>query len=425
MKSSKILRFAGDVSLDKARIITSNGFFQDISAQIINIQYYEDLFSPFITGSIIIKESLDYINLFPFIGEEYIDLEITTPTLERSGIKGRYYIYKITDRELIGNRNVVYQMHFISPEAIVDLNKKISRVFGDKISNLVEPFIKDKTIGLESEKKVFIEPTNNSTKYISNFWSPFKNINYLTSLSTNANKSPSYIFFENRDGFYYCSLETLYVGNTYQKFVYDSYTRDSLPLSGSVKNIQEDYKRITEISIPNVFDYMKRISSGMLSSKQFTYDATKKTYSSKNYNMFQRFAEQKHLNKFAINSDRAIFRSNATIFNYPKNYGNFNGFGDVTGAKINQERISLLTLAEANKIDIVVPGRTDYTVGQKVDVSLPKIEPISQKDNDTVDKMFSGLYLIAAINHYIDKEKHECHMELIKESSLLDMNRGK
>jgi hypothetical protein len=39
--------------------------------------------------------------------------------------------------------------------------------------------------------------------------------------------------------------------------------------------------------------------------------------------------------------------------------------------------------------------------------------------------MFSGYYIIAAINHHIDKAKHECHMELIKESSQLDMNRNK
>ena len=425
MKSSQVLRFAGDVTIDKVKIITAKGFYQDVGAQVINVQFYEDLFAPFITGSLILKDSLDLVNLFPFIGEEYLELEISTPTLDKNNIKGKYYIYKMTNREMSGDKSVVYQLHFISVEAVVDLNKKTSRVFGDKISKMIEPFIKDKTFGLESDKKVFIEETLNNTKYISNYWTPIENIMYLADTAINTNRSPSYVFFENRDGFYFISLERLYTNAVFQDFVYDKYTRDDRPGGGSVRNPEKDFKRILEISIPTAFDYMDRIRSGMLSSRQVSYDVTKKTYSAKNYNMFQRFEQQKHLNKYPINSDRSIFRAASRIINYPKNFGNFNGFGDVTNAKSNQERISLLKLAEANKINITVPGRCDYTVGQKIKLDLKRIEPLSKKDGDTTDKMFSGNYIIAAINHYVDKQKHECYMEIIKESSMMDMNRTK
>lgn len=425
MKSSQQLRFAGDVSINKVQVITPKGFFQDITAQVLTVQFYEDIFSPFITGSIIVKESLDLINLFPFVGEEYLELDITTPALKDSAIKGKYYIYKLTDRELLGDRAVIYQLHFISVEAVADLNKKVSRVFGNKVSELITPFIKDNIIGLESKKNVQIEPTLSNVKYISNYWSPIKNIMYLCEQAVNMNKTPNYVFFENRDGFYFISLETLYQNTMYQEFTYDKYTRDKLPGGGDIRNVNEDYKRISDISIPIGYDYMDRIRSGMLSSKQISYDVTKKTYSVKNYNMFQRFDQQKHLNKYPINSDKAIFRSNSTLINFPKDFGNFNGFGDVTNAKTFQERASLMKMAEANKLNITVPGRTDYTVGQKVGVVLNKIEPLSKNDRDTTDKMFSGYYIIAAINHHIDKAKHECHMELIKESSQLDMNRNK
>jgi len=88
MQSSQQLRFAGDYSLNKVQIVTQKGFYQDITNQVIAIQYFEDLFSPFITGKIVVKESLDLINLFPFIGEEYINLDITTPSFnDKYGIK--------------------------------------------------------------------------------------------------------------------------------------------------------------------------------------------------------------------------------------------------------------------------------------------------------------------------------------------------
>ena len=422
MKPSSSIRFAGDVSIDKAQIITSKGFYQDISAQIITLQLYEDLFAPFLTGSLIIKESLDLVNLFPFIGEEFLELEITTPSLERGNVKSRFYIYKLSNRELVGDRSVVYQLHFISQEAIVDLNKKISRVFSGKISDIVPTFVTGTTDGFETKKQLYVEPTVNNLKYISNYWSPVENLVFLT---TNASaNSPNYTFFENRDGFYFVSLDALYQAGVYQDFVYDKYTRDSGPNGTDARNTPEDFKRIMEISIPVGYDYMDRIRSGMLSSKVISYDITRKKYNVKTYNMFQRFDKQKHLNPYPINSDKSIFRNNSMIINYPRTYGQFNGFGDTSNYSTIQERLSLMKLAQANRLDITVMGRMDYTVGQKVSVTLNKIEPISKEDTDVVDKMFSGYYLISAINHYIDRDKHECNMELIKESLQMDLNRN-
>jgi hypothetical protein len=425
MSSGETLKFAGEVSLDKVRIITPSGFYQDIAAQVINVQVYEDIFSPFITGSLIVKESLDLVNLFPFIGEEYLELEIRTPSLDKNNIKSTFYIYKMTDRELLGDRGVVYQLHFISIEAVSDLNKKISKTFTGKVSDLVQKFITDKYDGMESQKTISAEPTTNTIKYTSNYWSPVQNIMHLVDNAVNANKTPDYVFFENRDGFYFISLETLYSNNVFQEFTYDKYTRESLPGGGSVRNVQEDYKRILSISIPTGFDYIDRLRSGMISSKLITYDVTKKTYTSKNYDMFKRFEQQKHLNKFPINSNKSIFRNNALIMNEPKAFGNHSGFGDVTNTRTIQERTSLMKLAEANKLEITVPGRADYTVGQKIAVVLNKMEQTTEKDGDITDKMFSGYYIIAAINHYIDREKHECVMEVIKESSQMNMNKGK
>ena len=103
---------------------------------------------------------------------------------------------------------------------------------------------------------------------------------------------------------------------------------------------------------------------------------------------------------------------------------NFSGYGDATNYKNLQDRISLMKLAEATKLEISVPGRSDYTVGQKVSVTLNKIQPTSASDDnqDLVDKMFSGFYIIAAINHYVTRERHECHMELIKDSLQLNID---
>ena len=192
------LRYAGDVDIQSIVLTTSKGVFQDITAQVINIQFYEDIFSPFLSGSLVLKDALDLVNVLPFIGEEFVDIEIATPTLPVGKIKGRYHVYKMTDRLLVGDRAVAYQLHFMSVESLVDTNKKISKVYSGKISDIVTTFIRDKNEGFESEKNVYVEPTRNSIKYISNFWSPSKNIQFLAENGLSEHKSPSYVFFENR-----------------------------------------------------------------------------------------------------------------------------------------------------------------------------------------------------------------------------------
>jgi hypothetical protein len=419
-----VLRYAGDVNIDKVTITTSRGVFQDITAQVITLQFFEDLFAPFLSGSVILKDALDLANVMPFIGEEFIDIEVSTPTLPIGKITGRYHIYKMSDRVLVGDRAVGYQLHFMSVESLVDTNKKISKVYSGKISDIVTTFIKDKNEGFESTKNVFVEPSRNSIKYISNFWSPVKNIQFLAENGLSENKSPSYIFFENRDGFYFVSLESLYKGDVVQEFVYDRYTRDEVPLGGNALNIAEDYKRISTYSVPVAFDYMDRIRSGLMASKLFSYDSTKKTYTAKNYTAASRFDSQVHLNKYPIFSNAASYRANANLINYNRAFETFTSFGDSTNARIVQDRISILKMAEANKMTIEVAGRTDYTIGQVVKVSLNKMQPIEMKETEGsyMDEMFSGNYLIAAVNHYVTRDSHTCYMELIKDSSIKDFS---
>jgi hypothetical protein len=419
-----VLRYAGDVNIDKVTVTTSRGVFQDITAQVINLQFYEDLFSPFLSGSVILKDALDLANVMPFIGEEFIDIEVSTPTLPIGKIAGRYHIYKMSDRVIVGDRAVGYQLHFMSVESLVDTNKKISKVYSGKISDIVATFIKDKNEGFESTKNIFVEPSRNSIKYISNFWSPVKNIQFLAENGLSENKSPSYVFFENRDGFYFVSLESLYKGEVVQEFVYDRYTRDEVPLGGNALNIIEDYKRISSYSVPVAFDYMDRIRSGLMASKLFSYDSTKKTYTAKNYVAANRFDSQVHLNKYPIFSSNASYRANANLINYNRAFETFTSFGDSTNARIVQDRISILKMAEANKMTIEVAGRTDYTIGQVVQVSLNKMQPIEAREveGSYMDEMFSGKYLISAVNHYVTRDSHTCYMELIKDSSIKDFS---
>jgi len=425
---SEVIRFAGDVSIDKIEIISATGYGQQVSNQVIAIEIYEDMFSPFISGVIAFKDSLDLANLFPLVGEEYVNIRIRTPSFtgKDKTIDEQFMVYKMTNREMAGDRSVIYELHFMSREAIVDLNKKVSVAYQGKCSDIAKSIMTDVKNGLESKKNINIEETPNGVKFISNWWPPVQSLNYTAGTSANTNGNSSYIFFENRKGLNFVSLESLYQKEQVQDFVYDNYMRDFTQDGRTYRNVEKEYKRVIEISIPKVYDYVERARSGMFGSRMINYDLTTKKYVVKNFDMLEDFPKEKHLNEFSPVSNKAVRRVSALTFSYPKYHGNFNNFGDVTNSKTIQKRLSLLQQAEATKVEIVVPGRTDYTVGQKVYLRLNKFNPIegAESDGDTIDNMFSGFYIISAINHFIDREKHQCHIEIIKDTFIVDLNKG-
>jgi len=429
MAIAEVIRFAGDISIDNVEVISNNGFGADIANQVVAIEFYEDLFSPFISGVLAVKESLDLVNLFPFVGEEYLNLRVHTPTFigKDKTIDDQFYIYKLNNRTKVGDRSIVYELHFISREAIVDINKKVSRAYEGKISEIAKNIVADGQSGLESKKNAIIEDTVNGVKFISNFWSPIKNLNYIAENAVNPNNSAGYIFFENRNGFNFVSLEKLYGGDTIQNFIYDGFTRDFKPDGTSVRNVEKEYQRITEITIPTMFDYIDRSKLGMFASKQIAHDITTKKYMAKNFDITDEFSKEKHLNDYPLVSGKNIRRSNALIINYTKYYNNFNNYSDVTNSRTIQKRLSLLAQAQGSRLEIVVAGRTDYTVGSKVNVKLNKFMPIqtTDTDDDVLDKMFSGNYIISSINHAIDRDAHMCHMELIKDTFIIDLDKNK
>jgi hypothetical protein len=426
MQTNQTIRFAGDVNVEQISITSRNGFTQNITNQVVGVELFEDLFSSFLTGNIIVKDSLDLINLFPLVGEEKVKIKINTPSFEGFGkvIDNEFYIYKLSDVEFTGDKNKVYRLHFISSEAIVDVNKRISKSFSGKVSDIVKEIVNNQSYGLETKKFLNIEDTANSTKYVSNFWSPIVNINYLTGNAVTSESDPNYIFFENRTGFNFISLTKLYTQASTQMFVDDSWLRDFDNDTGNRRNVEEEYKRIIEISIPNGFNYMDNIRAGMYSSKIITYDIVTKKYASKHYNILDGWKKESNLNPYPLVSNKRIDSPWSTVIREQKYFNNFDKYSDVTNTNTLQKRISQLLQAEGNRIEIVVPGRTDYTVGQKVEIKLYKNQPTSKEDTDFIDNVNSGFYIISAVNHFFTREKHECRMELIKNSYKINLNLG-
>jgi hypothetical protein len=418
------LRFAGDVNLVNVQIIGAKGQMLDIKGLVVEVHVYEDIFSPFITGKIIVQDSLDLINFFPFIGQEFVRLNIRTPafTEQKKIINDNFYIYKMSNREQVGDKAVAYELHFISQEAIYDMNLRYSKAFEGTGSEIITKIL---NTGFVTQKKLaMVEATTNKNKFVACNWSPIKTINYVTKTSSNNSRS-NYVFFENRYGFNFTTLNYIYeTMPVYQNFQLTAATRIIDPNTGrSIRDPNTDYSKIIDFEMPNGFDYIDRSTSGMFSSKIVTHDYVTKKYATSTYNAVEEFPKHPHLNKYPIFTQSVLRNSGALILAEPKHYGIHNGHGDISNTKNILSRLSLMKMAQAFKFNITVAGRTDYTAGQVVDVKMPTFEPHTDpKNSDVYDKMFSGKYLITALSHVIKTDRHETHMELMKDSLIINLD---
>ena len=317
------LKFAGDVNIQDLTILSliSNKSF-NVAGQVAGIHIFEDMFSPFITGSITFMESLDFGANFPFVGEEVIDLKLFTPTLDESKpktgvIQGRFYIYKMADREEVAERSTVYQLHFIAIEAIADINTKISKGYDGLISDIAKTLIKGED-ELSSDKEFLIEETSNKIKFVSNFWSPVRNINYLLKHAQNTGKSPTYVFYESRYGYNFVSLDKLNSQEPIQYFLNND-SQDSISSSGgSKRNFENDYRRISEMNIPVTHDYMDRVTHGAYGSTILFMDLAKKEYFNLKHSFLKDWGkegEETRLNKYPVTSNKVYTTYRASMYN--------------------------------------------------------------------------------------------------------------
>lgn len=421
MADTNKVHFAGDINVEKINIISSDGTTYSVKNQLISIQLFEDLFTPFMTGVLTFKDSLDFMNALPMIGQEVLDVCIYTPTLKERGgyINMQFYITELKNREFVAERSVVYEVMFVSKEAITDCNIKLSKSYSGLASDVAKEVMTDKLVQFDSVKKLNIEKTKNTVRYVSNFWSPVKNINYIAEHAINQNGSPTYLFFENRDGFNFGSLETLASSPTItQEFNYNSTSQFVSSNGSSQRDVNMDYQRITLFSLTEGFNLLNRLRSGMVTSLMYSPDITTKRLNVKTFDIFKDFNEVKHLNQFPLINNKIPSYYTSKLLVEPRAYDNFTNVPDATNAAFIQKRIGEILQGSDFKININVPGRTDYTVGQVVRITTFQIEPINKKESnkDQLDMIFSGKYLVSAINHFITRKTHECSMELIKDS---------
>ena len=420
MSEEKVIQ-AGSYDLKFVDILKANGESVNVREQIDSITIYEDMYSPFITGKLTFRDTFDLPSILGRSGRDLVRFHITTPIVndETLDIKGTYFIYKAGERELVRDRTQMYNLHFISIESLFDINSQISRRFAGSADELVKKICSEY---LSTTKKIETDPSIEQLRYVSNFWSPTKNLEFLSQHARTGSGDTSFLFFENRDGFVFKTISSLAAQPILQSFFASDYSIDveanstSMRLGEVSRNPVKDYRVIHgSYRVKTIYDYMGAQQAGAIASKMTTYDMVKKKIDLLEYRM----SISGILNENSLFRPDVINSTNPVRMHMMKHFSSNAHQNNSTNSGFAQQRVAEMHMLNSSRIEIDVYGRTDYTVGKKVFLGVNATKPIDRTTDiaDTEDTNYSGNYLITAIRHVFDRTSHISTIELSKEST--------
>ena len=80
------IQYAGEYILKEASLVTSSGVTIDLAGTIIGMDIYENIFSTSLSGSFVMIDENNIVTNGPIVGQEYLYLKISTPSLEEFDI---------------------------------------------------------------------------------------------------------------------------------------------------------------------------------------------------------------------------------------------------------------------------------------------------------------------------------------------------
>jgi len=180
------IAFPGDFRISEVALVSAYGNVVGISANLIEVNIYEDINNNFLTGDITFADTDDVMSKLPILGQEFLEFKVRTP-LKSKYNEGEYdftnvrmAVYKVARKIKTNSNTQVLTLDFISPEGVRDQNIRISRAFNGPYDDAVAKIFK-KEWGLNSKKKLYIQPTKNDFKFVAPNSRPTDILNMIAS----------------------------------------------------------------------------------------------------------------------------------------------------------------------------------------------------------------------------------------------------
>lgn len=408
----------GDIEIQDIMLISENGQKKySLMAQVKGIEIFESILSPVIFCEMSVADAIGLHQDFPIIGEEYVSIRFKTPKFP----KPVTYLFRVNKKHNLkifdNNKMATYTLQMMSSEVIKNSTRYVTKKYENTIDQLVTQIV---TQELQTNKPYRIDATSGIEKGRITRMQPFKAIDYLRRRAiSNQYQSSSFCFFENRNGFFFTTIEkmiddgnkALDVHKTSNKVFYFDTTR-----KGGIENVT--LRNILAYNQIAFTDTVSKLQNGGLSNKVNSFDLLTGNIEQKTYDNTQGESVFKNPDGSAAPMNSASF-----INNHKRSTAKTK-FVVMTSDKPQLKLPEKLSILQAyaqkvsqNIVQIHIYGDSDITVGDMIKCTFPSAT--TADDDKGKSRLDSGNYLVTKVRHMItngDRPQHTMALELIKGS---------
>lgn len=417
-----------DASIDQLNFRSAGGDNVDLKKVMIELSYFEDIYSFSTSGYVVVRDSLGLIEKLQITGKEYIDITFGKQRSGANNIKKSFRVYKIGDRKQNGNLNSeIYKIFFCSEELVLSEQTKVSKSYtGKKISEIVRDILVDK---LKTPNAVSIEETTGMYDFVIPLLKPFEAISWL-SLYARPTKTDligaDMLLFENRNGYNFRSIASMMQDSAYTTYKYQQQNLGQ-------QSFNDETNSVLKFEIVKTFDALNDTSSGMFANRTIVVDPLTRSYSISDFDYNKYKNEVKPVNgqgilpstknRLGLSPNQSYEGSLKVLWGTTK--ANVSSYIDEKPGSVAKDifadtyvkyRTAQLALANHTVVKLVIPGDPGLSVGRTINFDMLSLTGGQTKDKD---KFYSGKYLVTAVRHILQSQGvYQTVVEIAKDSSL-------
>jgi hypothetical protein len=397
----------------------------DVTNSCLFFDYFEDILSPCVTAIAQIINSSSLFNILPIRGGEKVTISVDTAFGEF--VLDDLYVYKVSNLDA-QHSNEMFTLNLVSREGLTNETSRCQTIYRGNLQTTVTKILKDdlKTKKYKSEN---IEGTSNDYSFIGNNRKPFHVLTWLGPKAVPANGQNSgtsgqeakgtagFLFYENKDGFNFRSIDSL-VSST--KIQTNSADKENIPYYLFTQVIEENQTK-TNFNILNYnyeknIDLMKSLRVGMYVNKTYFYDLYSNTLDLYTYKVKDQVKNKLGGAESIAVSDE-FGDSISRIMVRTSDRGALKTDGSVSdklrsGADMAMS-YSRYNLLFTQALNMVVPCNVNLKVGGIIHAEFPRID---RNTNMTSDEEQSGYYLIKELRHHFEGGQMITSLRLIRDS---------
>jgi hypothetical protein len=397
----------------------------DVTNSCLFFDYFEDILSPCVTAIAELINSSSLFNILPIRGGEKVTISVDTAFGEF--VLDDLYVYKVSNLDA-QHSNEMFTLNLVSREGLTNETSRCQTIYRGNLQTTVTKILKDdlKTKKYKSEN---IEGTSNDYSFIGNNRKPFHVLTWLGPKAVPANGQNSgtsgqeargtagFLFYENRDGFNFRSIDSL-VSST--KIQTNSADKENIPYYLFTQVIEENQLK-TNFNILNYnyeknIDLMKSLRVGMYVNKTYFYDLYSNTLDIYKYKVKDQVKNKLGGAESIAVSDE-FGDSISRIMVRASDRGNLNNDGTVSGKSPNGADMAMsysrYNLLFTQALNMVVPCNVNLKVGGIIHAEFPRID---RNTNMTSDEEQSGYYLVKELRHHFEGGQMVTSLRLIRDS---------